>query len=491
MMAHHLACQVLMQPDSRPTRSLRANALSFSSLLTQGITHIAPAMGLVVTVQFVTTMAGIASPLAYGIAFLIVMMLGVCLAQLALHLPSAGGYYTYVCRSLNTRAGFLTGWMFFIYDPLTAAVNLAYLGFLVQTTLRIEAHVNLPWYFVYVVCALLITVLIYRGIEISAAFVMWLTIVEMAIIIVLAIASLMHPGDGRIQLRDFVSLHDFNRKGLYLAIVFSIFTFTGFEAIAPLAEETANPRRTIPRAILLSITLMGAFFVFTSVAVITGWGNSHIDSFAHSAENPVILLAKRLWGAAWIFVLIAVINSILGAAISGTNAAVRVFYAMGRARSLPAALETIHPRFRTPVTAIVLQTFITLTIGIAIGFWIGPDQEYYFLGVSMTLVLIFIYSAGNIGVFFLYRRERRTEFSPLLHFVFPLLSTLSLVWVAYKSIVPLPEAPLRYAPMFVGAWLLAGLLVLWRVPRASNMPLLPMDAAELNPAEVSKSPSAM
>jgi len=92
---------------------------------------------------------------------------------------------------------------------------------------------------------------------------------------------------------------------------------------------------------------------------------------------------------------------------------------MGRARSLPAALEYIHPRFRTPVNAILLQTFITLTIGIAIGFWIGPDQEYYFLGVTMTLTLIFIYSAGNVGVFFLYRRERRAEFSPVLHFLFP------------------------------------------------------------------------
>jgi amino acid transporter len=474
-----------MNPSSPPANTLRANALSFSSLLTQGITHIAPAMGLVVTVQFVTTLAGIASPLAYGIAFLIVLMLGVCLAQLALHLPSAGGYYTYVCRSLNPRAGFLAAWMFFLYDPLTAAVNLAYLGFLLQTTLRIEGHVNCPWYVVYVVFALLITLLIYRGIEISAAFVMWMTITEVAIIIVLGIASLLHPGDGRLHLQDFVSLHQFKTKGLYLAIVFSIFTFTGFEAIAPLAEETTDPRRTIPRAILAAITLMGAFFVFTTVAIITGWGNNHIDSFAHSTENPVILLAKRLWGAAWIFVMIAVVNSILGAAISGTNAAVRVFYAMGRARSLPAALETIHPRFRTPVNAIVLQTIITLTIGIAIGFWIGPDQEYYFLGITMTLVLIFIYSAGNIGVFFLYRRERPAEFSPVLHFVFPLLSTFSLVWVAYKSIVPLPDAPMRYAPILVGTWLLGGILVLLTVRRASNMPLLPLEAVTFDPAEVS------
>jgi amino acid transporter len=152
-----------------------------------------------------------------------------------------------------------------------------------------------------------------------------------------------------------------------------------------------------------------------------------------------------------------------------------VFFAMGRARSLPAALERIHPRFRTPVTAILLQTIITLTIGIAIGLWIGPDQEYYFLGVSMTLVLIFIYSSGNLGVFFLYRREHPAEFSWLLHIVFPVLSTLSLLWVAYKSVVPLPKTPLRYAPILVGVWLVAGVLVLLTVPRASNMPLLPLD----------------
>jgi amino acid transporter len=477
--------QVFMKLPSPQTDSLRANALSFPSVLTQSITHIAPAMGLVVTVQFVTTMAGIASPLAFGIAFLIVLLLGVCLAQLALHLPSAGGYYTYVSRSLSPKAGFLVGWMFFLYDPLTAAINLAYLGFLLQTTLKLEAHVNCPWYVVYIACTLLITLLIYRGIEISAAFVMWFTIIEIVIIIALCMSSLMHPGDGQVHLGDFVSLHNFGTKGLYLAIVFSIFTFTGFEAICPLAEETRDPRRTIPRAILLSITLMGIFFVFTSLAILTGWGNSHIDSFAASTENPVILLAKRLWGAAWVLVLVAVMNSILGAAISGTNAAVRVFFAMGRARSMPATLARIHPRFRTPVHAILLQTLITLTLGIGIGFWVGPDQEYFLIGVAMTLVLIFIYSMGNIGVFFLYRRERPQEFSPVLHLLFPILSTLSMVWVAYHSVVPLPAAPLRYVPIVVCAWLLVGLVVLLTVRRASNMPLLPLDGAEVEAPEAS------
>jgi hypothetical protein len=136
-----------------------------------------------------------------------------------------------------------------------------------------------------VIFGLLISLLIYRGIEISAAFVVWLTIVDVVIMIALAIAGLMHPGDGRVHLQDFVSVHAFGKKGFYLAIVFSIFTYTGFEAIAPLAEETRNPRRSLPRAVLLSITVMVFFFVFTTLAILTGWGTSQVDTFAVSVEN--------------------------------------------------------------------------------------------------------------------------------------------------------------------------------------------------------------
>ena len=82
----------------------------------------------------------------------------------------------------------------------------------------------------------------------------------------------------------------------------------------------------------------------------------------------------------------------------------------------------------------------------------------------------------------------RAEFNPVLHFVFPVLSTLSLMWVAYQSIVPLPDAPLRYAPILVGAWLVAGVVLLLTVRRASNMPLLPLEARGSHPAEAAERP---
>lgn len=442
----------------------------------QSITHIAPAVGLIFVLQFITTMAGLAAPLAYALAFIIVLATAVCMVQLALHLPSAGGYYTYLSRSLNPKAGFLAAWMFFLYEPPCAAANLAFLSYMLQNIVQMEAGIRCPWYVFFLATVFLITVPIYRGIEISAAVVMWLTAVEILIVACLSIAGFMHPGDGRIQLEDFGSWHSFGQKGFYVAVVFSISVFTGFESVAPLAEETRDPRRTLPRAVLFSSSLLGVFMVICAMALLTGWGNSHIAGFASSTEAPVILLAKRLWGSAWLLVLLAVTNSILAVSIASANAATRVFFAMGRARALPAALDYVHPRFQTPRNAILLQTFLTLALGLGIGFWIGADQEYYVMGVAMTLGLMFIYCAGNVGVFFYYRRERPAEFRFLLHFFLPLLSTISLLWVAYKSAVPLPDPPVRYAPILAAIWLLGGIVLMLSVRRAAGTPLLPLDS---------------
>ena len=94
---------------------LRAGALRLPGVLMQGLTHMAPATALLFTIQFTTSQAGLVAPLAYLIAFPIVIVLGVCLMQLAKCFPSAGGYYTYVSRTVHPRAGFLASWLLIIW----------------------------------------------------------------------------------------------------------------------------------------------------------------------------------------------------------------------------------------------------------------------------------------------------------------------------------------------------------------------------------------
>src|SRR5215213_10406016 len=108
-----------------PNGLLRRGALGLPAAVMQGVSHIAPAVGMVLTLQFITSLAGVTAPLAYALAFVIVLTLGVVLTQLAKHLPSAGGYYTYVSKTVHPRAGFLVSWLYIFYSPIFVGVILA------------------------------------------------------------------------------------------------------------------------------------------------------------------------------------------------------------------------------------------------------------------------------------------------------------------------------------------------------------------------------
>jgi amino acid transporter len=447
---------------------LEARALKLPEVLMQGVTHIAPAVGMVLTIQFITSLAGITSPLAYLLAFLITLTLGISLTQLAKHLPSAGGYYTYLSRTVHPRAGWLTAWLYFLYDPTGAAINLAFMGFFFESTMKAEYNITFRWWWFFLLGTAFITFLVYRGIKISARGTVILGVIEVSIVVILALFGLLSPGEGGISLASYNPGKTPSASGLYLAVIFSIFAFTGFESVAPLAEESEDPKRLLPRGIIYSILIMGAFYIFCSWAILLGFGTDRLQAFIDSTENPVFVLAKDLWGGAWIIVFFAVINSIIAVSIACTNAATRVFFAMGRSGSLPRSLAVVHPRFKTPRNAVVLQTILTLVIGLGLGFLLGPDQEFFMMGVAITLGLVLVYSAGNIGVYRYYRAERAQEFNPWLHLVFPLFSTVALLFVGYKSIVPLPAYPVVIAPFLVVVWLVAGVILVYGLSRTGR-----------------------
>ena len=115
---------------------------------------------------------------------------------------------------------------------------------------------------------------------------------------------------------------------------------------------------------------------------------------------------------------------------------------------------------------------IAVIVGVGLSLWIGPINIFYFIGTTLTLGLILVYSAGNLGVFMLYWRELRSNFNPLIHAVIPLATTLALLWVGWKSIEGLhitsPQNYLDWVPAVVAGWVIAGLLLVVFVSRSGN-----------------------
>jgi amino acid transporter len=423
----------------------------------QSMTHLAPAVSLLFSLPFIAVYAGIATPFAFFVAFVIALMLGVALTRLARSFPSAGGYYGYVDQIFGRRAGFLTGWSYVLYSPVLPASLLAFLGWVIQSALRAEYDVNLPWWVFLLGASALAAVAGYRGVRLSIVVAVLSGFLEIGIIVALAAWCVERPGAGGDALSPFSPASAPSAHGLFFAIVFSLAAYSGWEAAAPLAEETVQPARTVPRAVVISLLVMGVFMILCSWALLVGWGTNRFSGFVSARELPAFALAHRYWGGAWILVLLALANSAVGVAVACNNVASRMWFAMARGGSAPPLLARVHPRHDTPYIAVLAQTTFATSIGLVLGFWLGPRGELLLVGLVTSLSLFLVYAAGNAGVVALFLREGRAGSELLFSFVFPLVSTAALAYAAYKAVRPLPQWPADWAPLIVAVWLVAGI----------------------------------
>src|SRR5659263_274418 len=142
----------LMQP-------LNSGAIGLTGVLMQALTHMGPAIGMATSLAFIVSLAGLTAPLAFFIAFLVIVTVGVSITQLARHFPAAGGYFTYISRTLHPRAGMFTAWIFFLYDPLGGAINLAFFGFIFQHFMQAAYGAVIPWWIIFLIEAAIVSIL--------------------------------------------------------------------------------------------------------------------------------------------------------------------------------------------------------------------------------------------------------------------------------------------------------------------------------------------
>lgn len=441
---------------------LKAGALHLPEVLMQSVTCIAPAIAALFFTPFIVGTAGITSPLAYPIGFVITLLLGIVLVQFTKKMPAAGGYYTYISRSLHPRAGWLVAWLYILYAPTVGGIVSLYMGNILQQEFQANWGLNWTWFpWVFMIVVILgVALLQYRGISLSGRTLLVLGLIEIGLVVLLGIWSIANPGPGGINLISYNPRNIVNFGGFALAVVFSLQAFTGWDGAAPLAEETENPTRNISRAVIGSIILLGVFLIFVTWAIIIGWGTNNIGALPTSAELPAIVVSKRVWGPVWWLILFALLNSTVAVTMACSNMGSRVWFAMARSGSLPKALTKVHPVYKSPVNTIILQFVVNLVTGLVLLWWLGSVNGYFFESFVLALAVIIVYSMGNIGVFFLYWRQYRNEFNIFYHAIFPLVSLAALGWLTFELFNPFPTAPIVYGLPTVGIWLLIGVVIL-------------------------------
>jgi amino acid transporter len=445
---------------------LEPGALGLTGAVMQGVALIGPAVAALFFAPFVFSLAGINAPLAYPIGFVITAALGWVLVQYARKLPSAGGYFTYNSRALHPWAGWLSTWSFTFYVPLVGGPISAYFGFILQGVLHDRYGWTFHWWIAPIVMLPIISLLAHRGIKISQEVLVILGAAEFLIVLALGISGLVDPGPGGFNFASFNPSHighgGITWSGFGLAAIFAVQAYTGWDGAAPLAEETRDPKRNVPRAVMWSIVILGAFLVVVNWGEAVGWGTDNISKLPSSSTLPALVLGERLWGGGWVILLVAFFSSVMAVALACNNVSTRMWYKQGQIGAFPRVLGRVHPTYRTPTVAIGFQFALNLFTGLILGFIWGPDLIFFFLtGLTLVLGVIFVYTLANVGVFFFYRREYPSEFSWLSHLLVPVAATAALAYLLVKSFQPFPPAPYKWAPLIVGLWLILGVVILY------------------------------
>jgi amino acid transporter len=150
------------------TGRLQKDAIGLAPVLFQSITHMAPAAAVAFSIIFAVTYAGGATPLAVILALVACLLVAISISQLARHLPSAGGLYTYSARGIHPAVGFFVAWGFMLAEPLVAPLLYLIFGNVISSFLH--THYNTPdwlWAPFAAAAGIGVWILVYRGVRIS------------------------------------------------------------------------------------------------------------------------------------------------------------------------------------------------------------------------------------------------------------------------------------------------------------------------------------
>ena len=303
--------------------------------------------------------AGTFSLVSWVIAGIYSILTGLCFAENAQKMPRAGGLYAYAHGALGNVAGFLTGWAFWTGYWMTLATEMVatslYLKFFLPSFSDFYRIV------IATVIALSLTAINYRGVKSGGRTEDILTIGKLGPLAVFIIV-----GAFLVSYSNYYPLAPANVSLLPAvgsATIFALWAYLGVEIITVPEEEIKDAKRTVPRAIIISVfTVMSIYLLVAAVALGLGRWENFVNSQAPLADIFQAATQRYVGNAGGILLALGGLIAILGSINAVILGAARISYAMARDRLFPQIINHLHPKFKTPDRAIILQTILAISL---------------------------------------------------------------------------------------------------------------------------------
>ena len=453
--------QTALQNSEIPDYGLRREILSPMETLAQSVSTIAPTSSPAATIPLVCALAGNGTWLAYVLATVAIVLVALCIGRYARHSASPGSLYTYASMTLPPWLSATVAWSLLLAYVATGSSVIG--GFYHYANVLL--HDATGHLYSSVLLAALVTGIsiwiAYRDVKISARLMLWIEATSATIIVIVVVLLLIRHG----WHLDWEQLHlrGMTGSGLRLGLVLALFSFVGFESATTLGSEASNPLKTIPRAVLQSSILAGAFFVLCAYAEVLGFHTVGQDLGA--SQDPMHVVA-RVSGVPWLGLLIdiGVLVSLFAATLGCITAAARVLLLMAHNGLAHNSLRATHATNQTPSRAVVI-TGVAALLPVAILAARGASglDVYGWLGSLATYGFIVAYGLVCVGLPHYLRTHN--VFRPGAQII-PWLAGLAMLLALVGNLYPMPEGPYGKLPYVYLAYLTAGLL--WFAFRARN-----------------------
>jgi amino acid transporter len=448
--------------------NLKSNALNFWEVLAQAIALISPSMTAALIVPLMFASAGTAGWLCYLFGTVMLLFVAFSLNQFAKRYTSAGSMYEYTVKGLGPKVGGMSGWCLiwaYMFIGIAGVTGFTHFASLLLTQAGATGYLSHPSITLFLICVACAWFLAYKDITFSTILMLIFEGVSVSVILVLAILAVMKTGA-----IDTAQLHPIAQHGLKdfdLGVVVAIFSLVGFECATAFGEESKKPLVTIPRAVIASLLLTGAFFVFITYVETHALANNTPTLDALTA--PLSTLSENL-GVKWMGVIISIgaMTSFFALAMSCLNAGSRIMFTMGRYGIFHISMGSSHKRNLTPHFAIttfaVIQFLIPTVFMLAV--YAGADQklqigapfdEFNDAGVFGAMGFCGAYVLISLATpFYL---KKLGELKPI-HVAIAAISLILLAVPIVGLVWPQPPYPVNYFPYIFGAYLIAGMILI-------------------------------
>ncbi|MEY8001342.1 APC family permease [Clostridium sp. Mt-5] len=436
--------------------NLKKDNLSMLETIAMSVAIVAPTASMSLNVPLMTQTAGFSSPFIFFVSMIVVGFVSYSIIKFNQYFSSAGSLYTFTKKSLGKKMGFTSGWTLLLAYMMLVAGCTAGLGTFCSSLLNVFG-IHIAWLPLSLIFSI---VMIFVGItdaKISTRIMLIMEGISIMLILILSVVIIY-----KVATTTGLSSVPFKTNGNKMSSIAStsvlaFLAFIGFESASSLGEETKNPKKYIPIAIISAVFVTGSFYLLSSYSQVVGFGISSEGLKELSASSlPLTYLADKFISKTYgTFLILSAVLSFFSCSLGAACAGARMLFSMGRDGIMHRSMKKLHHKYSTPYVALILIIVVSMVIQVSMFYKEGTEVFEYCATIgSLAILVSYLFTSIGSIVYF-----TRNKIWSKVHLAMPVLSILVLMYVLVANICPIPQFPNNLFPYIVLGWIALGFIL--------------------------------